>query len=219
MRTLLSRVARVPAWAWLVLVLLVVWGITATMAYRSGRDAERSSQREQLIVRERVIIDSIDRVRSSVGDSVIAALRASLAGAATLPAIDSSVARRRRVITIVDTNRVLVHDTTSGTSIEQFVHAGIVERIQGDSITIEQLRAQTRRDSSTIALTRLQLRADTLAIESRDRMIATLSIPCPKPPLIDRAIARVAVPVVKVALVGGAAYGVYRLVRSQLASR
>lgn len=210
---------RLPAWMYVALVLLVVWAATLWVSFDRGRERERSTQRAQFVVRERAVIDSIEHVRDSIGRAAAAALRVRSSSAAALPSIDSGVARHRRVVTIVDTNRVVVSDTARGTSTSVIVPHEIIDRMRSDSMTIDVLRAQSRHDATAIDALLQLVRADALALARRDSLIAKLSLPPSQPPLLDRAIARVTVPLAKVGVAGGIVYGVYRLARSLIATR
>lgn len=204
---------------WLVAAIAIVTasGMLSLSCYNKGRDDERGKQRVALIKHEQRVIDSIDRARALAGTAAALSVAASERGAAALPSLDRRVSASRRAVVVVDTLHVVVHDTLQGTSRVASVPPEVVARIVSDSIVIDSLRNQTKRDAATIFTLRAQLSIDTIAFARRDSLIRKLSMPVAPPPLLDRAIARVTVPVVKGALVAAAAYGAYRLAKSRTA--
>lgn len=208
--------ARVPVWVWLLAAIVAAWAISLLVCYDAGKGAERSAMRSDLIRRDSIVADSIERLRKERGVLASAAVAVAAQRDSARTALKREIDAARRTVTVVNTTTVRVVDTLTDSTHDVTVPAAITERITKDSARIDSLMHDNDQQRETIGLLRLQLSADTALLRTNAKMIADLKIEPPKPPLLDRVIARVAVPATKVAIVGGVVYGGWRLLSSIL---
>lgn len=204
------------AWAIAGVLLLAAFCAAMVASYRSGRAAERSSSRSALLRADSAKTDSLERLRKERGAIAAAAVVVSRQRDSARVALDREIDASRRRVSVTGPTTIVIRDTSSGQTMEAEVPREVVERMQKDSVAIDSLRSDVRQSSGTIDDLRLLLSADSALFRTKDSTIAHLKIEQPKPPLLDRVLAKVTVPAAKVAIVGGVAWGVVQIGKNLL---
>lgn len=207
---------RVSALAWTIAIGLIVWVTLAVVAYHFGRGAGVSMMRAEMLRRDSIAVLRAESIRVERGAAAAAAIASNDQLNQQLDSLRRRLEASRRVVNVVTPTTVVVHDTVSGTDRTVDVPPEITARIVSDAAIVDSLSSANARKDLTISTLQSALAADTVSLKAKDNLIATLSIPPPKPPLLDRVLARVTVPVAKVAIVGGVIYGGVRIIKSVL---
>lgn len=193
---------------------LAVLLVASYCSYSEGRDHERGRVRDSLVAIDELRDRALQVERAKAAAELAAGAQRTAALERTNREMTARLAATRTAVAIADSTHVVIHNTTI---VE--VPAEVVERIRvADSTITAKDELLVDRDSTIARRVRLT-RIDSSTIANLRGEVAHLKIPPPRPPFLDRLIARAAVPAVKGAVIAGIGYGLWTAASRAIARR